>query len=70
MSATELPKVAMVGRKQAAEILGVSRNHTHKMQEAGAFPPSLQDRGLDIDTSTPLWTRAEIEALRDRRAAK
>lgn len=56
----------LVGRKQAAAILGVSPNHTHKIRE---FPLSLQERGVKIDAAAPLWTREEIEALRERRKA-
>lgn len=55
----------LVGRKQAADILGVSPNHTHKIKE---FPPSLQERGFPIDMAAPAWTREEIEALAARRA--
>jgi hypothetical protein len=52
----------IVGRKQAADILGVTPNHTHKIRE---FPPPVP-REL-VDTDWPAWYRHEIEALRDRR---
>jgi hypothetical protein len=62
-----VPKVpALVGRTECARILGVRSENLGKVR---GLPAPLQDRGIDgFDVgATPLWTRFEIERLRDER---
>lgn len=57
----------LVGRKEASAILGVRSENLGKVR---GLPAPLQDEVEDLEVSaTLLWRRAEIEALRDKRAA-
>lgn len=57
----------LVGRSEAAKILGVNRNNMHRMKDV---PPSLQERGIEgMEVgATPLWYRSEIEEVARMRA--
>jgi hypothetical protein len=57
----------LVGRREAARILGVLPENMPRM---AVIPEPLQDRGIEgFDVSqTPLWPRAEIEQVRDERS--
>jgi hypothetical protein len=64
----------LVGRVDAAEILGVHPNNIVKVKGLpaplpGTGPAAEPDPGGMAVTATPLWRRAEIEALREQRAA-
>ncbi len=59
---------ALVGLREAAEILGVHKSHVRRIKE---LPEPLGNRrieGFDVSAG-PLWVRSEIEELADRRAA-
>lgn len=61
---------ALVGRKEAAAILGVRpENMSSEGHWTLGLPPSLQERGIRgmAVSQTPLWPRAEIVALARRR---
>jgi hypothetical protein len=58
----------LLGRKEAAEVLGMKP--TNMDRDLGdELPRPLQERveGMRV-SQTPLWTVAEIEKLRDERA--
>jgi len=60
--------VALVGRKAAAEILGVWPENMGKVVD---LPPPLNDRGIEgFDVTVPVWPRAEIEELASQRASR
>lgn len=58
---------ALVGKAEAAEILGV---HPNNMGKVRGVPAPLQDRGIAgfAVRATPLWVRVEIEELAAERA--
>jgi hypothetical protein len=56
----------LVGRKEAARILGLKSENIYRIAE---MPPPLQERkikGFEVTTG-PLWPRAEIEELAQHR---
>ena len=58
----------LVGRKKAAELLGVRPTNLGRNNIGKVLPPSLQEEyGEDyIDVSaTSLWRRADIERIRE-----
>lgn len=59
----------LVGRAEAAEILGVRSENLGKVR---GLPAPLQDEGIEgFDVrATLLWRRAEIETLRDARTER
>jgi hypothetical protein len=61
-----VPCPAIVGRKEAARILGLKSENIYRIAE---MPPPLQERrikGFEVTTG-PLWPRAEIEQLAKHR---
>jgi hypothetical protein len=61
---------ALVGRKEAAAILGVKSNNLQR--DFPELPEPLQDRGIEGFEvgATPLWPRAEVQELADKRAGR
>ena len=58
---------ALVGRAEAAKILGVTtQNFGTRGRTRGLIPPSLQERGIAQVSSGPVWLRDEIMALAER----
>lgn len=58
---------ALVGLGEAAAIVGTKRQNLRLLK---GMPEPLQDRGIEgfEVAATPLWPRAEVQELADKRA--
>ena len=59
---------AFIGNEEASELLGVQPSNVVKMLERAGLEPQELRQG-PTRKRVRVWDRAEVEALRDRRAA-